>query len=801
MLLLFALIAGSSSAWAQTTIWSEDFSSYSADDVPTGGTYFYACANGKGTSPGTTKIYNQNTGGGTAPELMVGKKGTGDGAKGGSFTAVIPLDKYEGTLTLKYKQNAYGLKVTMTAGTATNNQTKSTKAEQTLTLTGVTTSMTSVTIVFEATSTSNVRLDDIVLTGTKASSVATPTFDPAGGAYTSTQSVTITCATDGSTIYYTTDGSTPTSSSTQYTSAISVSSTTTIKAIAKNGDDYSSVASATYTILDHAGTEADPYSVADARAAIDANMGISEVYATGIVSEIVETYNSEYKNITFNISADGLTTGAQLQAYRCKKGANDSDPDVAEIKVGDVVIVKGNLTKHEETYEFEQNNVLISLEHPTTPLITVTPTSLTDFTYEVGKGPSEAKTFSVEGSNLKANISLSLGGSNYEMSLTAGSGYTNSLTLTQTAGAVAATTIYVRLKADLALNASYNDNITLTSTDATAKEVSLAGSVTNPVQTWDLSIDETATATTTEMTWTSAQVTMRVDKGTATTATNSYYPSTPNQNYTSTRFYKNSILTITPVSGYSISSVVFTATTANYANALQGSTWTNAAASVDGTTVTVTPVAGLSAIIATIGGTCGFTAVKVYYESSTTSVTISEYKWATFVSDKALDFTGSDVKAYGVTGHSGNVLTLTSELTTVAANTPLLLNAAEGEHNINVVASGDDVDGNLLKAGTGAAISAEGGKTKYVLGIEGGKATFLKIDGTAATVSADKAYLEFDEEINAPVLSFDGEGTTGIKVIDNGQLTIDNYYNLAGQRVAQPTKGLYIVNGKKVVIK
>ncbi len=48
-----------------------------------------------------------------------------------------------------------------------------------------------------------------------------------------------------------------------------------------------------------------------------------------------------------------------------------------------------------------------------------------------------------------------------------------------------------------------------------------------------------------------------------------------------------------------------------------------------------------------------------------------------------------------------------------------------------------------------------------------------------------------------------GEETTGIKSIENGQLTIDNseVYNLAGQRVAQPTKGLYIVNGKKVVIK
>ena len=140
-----------------------------------------------------------------------------------------------------------------------------------------------------------------------AAAVATPTFSPAGGVFTSSQNVTLSCATDGAAIYYTTDESTPSSSSTPYTGAIAVNSTTTIKAIAKKGSDYSNVASATYTIypVNHAGTEAEPYTVADARNAIDANTGVSEVYATGIVSEIVTAYNTTYKNISFNISADG----------------------------------------------------------------------------------------------------------------------------------------------------------------------------------------------------------------------------------------------------------------------------------------------------------------------------------------------------------------------------------------------------------------------------------------------------------------------------------------------------------------
>lgn len=79
--------------------------------------------------------------------------------------------------------------------------------------------------------------------------VATPTFSPAAGTYSSTQNVTISCATDGATIHYTTDGTTPTDESPSYTDAISVSATQTIKAIAtKTGLASSEVASASYTI-------------------------------------------------------------------------------------------------------------------------------------------------------------------------------------------------------------------------------------------------------------------------------------------------------------------------------------------------------------------------------------------------------------------------------------------------------------------------------------------------------------------------------------------------------------------------
>ena len=79
--------------------------------------------------------------------------------------------------------------------------------------------------------------------------VATPTFNPPGGSYSSPQNVTISCSTSGATIRYTTNGSNPTSLSPTYTSPISVTSSTTIKAKAfKSGWNDSQFASASFTI-------------------------------------------------------------------------------------------------------------------------------------------------------------------------------------------------------------------------------------------------------------------------------------------------------------------------------------------------------------------------------------------------------------------------------------------------------------------------------------------------------------------------------------------------------------------------
>ena len=197
--------------------------------------------------------------------------------------------------------------------------------------------------------------------------VEAPIFSPEGGVYTTPQSVNFAVAAptmEGYTFYYTLDGTEPTTESTLYTGPIEVSTTTTIKAIAVKGGEVSLVTTATYAILAHAGTEADPYSVADAHAAIDANAGLTDVYATGVVTEIATAWSTDHSNISFNFVDAAGDGGSFLQAYRC---VSTDAADASTVQVGDIVVVKGTLKKYNEIYEFNSGCQLVSLTHSGTP--------------------------------------------------------------------------------------------------------------------------------------------------------------------------------------------------------------------------------------------------------------------------------------------------------------------------------------------------------------------------------------------------------------------------------------------------
>jgi len=123
------------------------------------------------------------------------------------------------------------------------------------------------------------------------------------------------------------------------------------------------------TVVDNykKGSVNNPYTVAEARAAIDEGTGVTGVYATGIVSEIVTAFNPSYGNISYNVSADGTTSGDQLQAFRGKSFDGDDFASANDIQVGDKVVLYGNLKKYKSsTYEFDENNEVVSLKQPIT---------------------------------------------------------------------------------------------------------------------------------------------------------------------------------------------------------------------------------------------------------------------------------------------------------------------------------------------------------------------------------------------------------------------------------------------------
>ncbi len=176
---------------------------------------------------------------------------------------------------------------------------------------------------------------------------------------------------------------------------------------------------------------------------------------------------------------------------------------------------------------------------------------------------------------------------------------------------------------------------------------------------------------------------------------------------------------------------------------------------------------------------------------ATVTATVGATGWATFASDYALTVEEAD-GAYAITGDENGYVTLAPITGDVEAGTPMLLKD-EGEKTFDVVASGDPVASNLLARGDGEAVNSG-----YVLVARNGVAVFAAIGDDKPVVATNKAYLKI--AAGAPVLFIEGMAT-GISAVENAKVADGQIYNLAGQRVAKAQKGLYIVNGKKFIVK
>ena len=190
-------------------------------------------------------------------------------------------------------------------------------------------------------------------------------------------------------------------------------------------------------------------------------------------------------------------------------------------------------------------------------------------------------------------------------------------------------------------------------------------------------------------------------------------------------------------------------------------------------------------------------------------VTISDAGVATFCSNFDLDFTSSEVKAYIVstfTPSTGSV-TLTRVMD-VPAGEGLILKGAAGTYDIPVC-TGETVMANMLVGVTTATQlnKVDGDYTNYILARNGASWGFFAVaDGS--TLAAGKAYLPLptaklpSSNVKSLNIVFDDEPVTAVEDIEGvSKEDAQIYYNLNGQRVEKPTRGLYIVGGKKVFVK
>ena len=140
---------------------------------------------------------------------------------------------------------------------------------------------------------------------------------------------------------------------------------------------------------------------------------------------------------------------------------------------------------------------------------------------------------------------------------------------------------------------------------------------------WDLTINSTSEASKERIGWTSDIADMLCIKGESSVDANNYYPGVNNR--TSTRFYTNSTLSITPKSGISLKYYVFEATSDNYATALVNSTWTNATAEVDNDNSRIVYIIAINpsmAVTAKISAACGFNKVECHANALSVSPAI-----------------------------------------------------------------------------------------------------------------------------------------------------------------------------------
>ena len=647
--------------------------------------------------------------------------------------------------------------------------------------------------------------------------------DTAAGQLTATVKDDTDTAIEGATVTWTSSKENVATIAADGTVTLVAEGTTTLTASYAGVEDVYKSSSATYELTvtnsdpDKPGSENNPYTVAEALANTPATGTTANVYVKGIVSGFFGTSTSimEDTNRRYYISDDGTET-SQMLVFRGKGLNNIPFANANDLLVGDTVVVLGGLTTYNSTKEIGENNYIVSLGRNTTKVATPT------FSVEEGTY-TEAQSVTITTTTEGAKIYYTIDGTD---PTTESNLYSEAVSITETTTLKAIAVKEGMTDSEIA-TATYTINIINVNPKNVGSNYFVKVTDVNELEDGDAILivneENNKAMSTTQNTNNRASAVIEIvdnaiepaedvqklvlvnagdnqwmfcagvsaDKGFLTAVTSS-----SSQNYlrtiTDPDANANAIITITDGNASIVFQGNYTKNDLRF-NANSG-----------------------QMLFSCYASSSTMKSVQIYKEvekPTSVTVTIGETGYATLYYSKVglIVPEGVTANAYSVSGTTLNVVQTYNAGDVIPATTGVVLNGAQGDYTFNITEeNGTAAEGNMLR-GSDVDEPTTGGAKYYMLSLNADSDPssigfyYGATDGVAFTNKAHRAYLAVPEGTEAKATGYPfNDDVTGINHIEseltNGQ---DAWYTIDGKRLnGVPTvKGIYVVNGKKVVIK
>lgn len=547
----------------------------------------------------------------------------------------------------------------------------------------------------------------------------------------------------------------------------------------------------------------NPYTVAQARAAIDAGEGTSNVYVAGIVYEGASYLSNGA--LTYWISDDGTETN-KFQVYK-GKGLDGADfESVDDVQVGDEVVVFGNIKKYNTTYEFDSGNYLVSLHRSEEPVLTVNPLS---------------KNVSAEGGEGELAVSAT------NFSLEDVTGWSIEYYEGTEVATTAPTWITLNMSNDyhtLSYDAEQNDGDARTATfklKLTYNDAQVSSDMITITQA-------KYTVATLPFSFDGGKSDVATKDGLAETGLGSDYKNSPKMKFDSTG--DELILHFNAAPGvltFDINGNSFSDGTFSLLASADRVEYYEVASFTDLGIVETVTIDNLQDDVRHLkwvyteksSGNVGLGNIQLYANAGSVTLaeacTDGEKYYATYSS--STPFVASAGLTVSEVAVENGYLTLSNyvENDVIAANTGVLISSnVAGLHNLMASTS---IGGSLLGENNCLRPSGDAGITATAMAEADANCLFYRLTmhngtdlgfwwgaagGGAFAVAANKAYLAVPQSTARSGYSwFDDVTGVSATLVNSDETIVKTVYDLQGRRVENPTRGLYIVNGQKVLVK